>query len=382
MKPCLSRPPVAWMPALIAALFSAQSPAALGEDAAQSADHRPKQVYMNACASCHGADGTGQPHSRVGFDIPLPDFTDCSFATREPNADWVAVAHQGGPIRAFSQMMPAFGAALSQAELEAAVRHIRTFCSNDAWPRGEFNLPRALVTTKAYPEDEIVLESTIATDEPGSVVNQLVFEKRFGARNQFEIAVPFGWKEQLRANGNGEDWEGGVGDVVAGLKRVVYADLDRGTILSLSGELSLPTGDTDAGFGSDTAIFEPSLLYGQILADGWFLQAQGGFGIPFDDDKANDEAYARLAAGRSITQGRFGRVWSPMVEVLADRELVSGAETEWSVLPQMQLTLSKRQHVRLNAGLRIPLNNRDQRETQVLVYLLWDWFDGGLLEGW
>lgn len=382
MRPFFLQTPRPRIAALFAALVLAYSPAAFGSDGERLTGQRAKEVYMNACASCHGADGTGQPRSRVGFDIPLPDFTDCSFATREPNADWVAVAHQGGPIRAFSQMMPAFGAALSQAELEAAVRHIRTFCSNDAWPRGEFNLPRALVTTKAYPEDEIVLESTIATDDPGSVVNQLVFEKRFGARNQFEIAVPFGWKEQLRVDGTGGDWEGGVGDVVAGLKRVIYDDLDRGTILSLSGELALPTGDTDAGFGSDTAMFEPSLLYGQILPDGWFLQAQGGFGIPFDEDKANDEAFARLTAGRSITQGRFGRVWSPMVEVLADRELIGGAETEWSVLPQMQLTLSKRQHVRLNAGLRIPLNNRDQRDTQVLVYLMWDWFDGGLLEGW
>lgn len=35
-----------------------------------------------------------------------------------------------------------------------------------------------------------------------------------------------------------------------------------------------------------------------------------------------------------------------------------------------------------NLGARIPLNERDERKTQVIFYLLWDWFDGTLLEGW
>jgi len=346
-----------------------------------SGNERGKQVYMRACVACHGTNGTGQPQARVGFDVPLPDFTDCSFATREPNADWVAISHQGGPVRAFSPMMPAFGDALSRAELDAAIRYVRSFCTDDRWPRGEFNLPRPLVTTKAYPEDEVVLTTEIATDEPGAVISELVFEKRIGARNQIELAVPFGWREQIDAEGR-DDWRGGIGDVVVGVKRVLYDDLDRGAIVSLSGEVSLPTGDADEGFGNDTAVFEPSLLYGQILPDGWLLQAQAGVGIPFDDDKANDEAFMRVVGGRSITQGRFGRVWTPMVEVLASRELVGGVETQWSLLPQMHVTLSKRQHVQLNAGVRVPLNDRDRRDTTVLVYVLWDWFDGGLLEGW
>src|SRR6056297_1333014 len=70
-----------------------------------------KRIYQAACASCHGADGTGAPQERLGFDTPPPDFTNCSFATREPTADWVGVAHEGGSIRAFSRFMPAFGKA-------------------------------------------------------------------------------------------------------------------------------------------------------------------------------------------------------------------------------------------------------------------------------
>ena len=60
-------------------------------------------------------------------------------------------------------------------------------------------------------------------------------------------------------------------------------------------------------------------------------------------------------------------------------DLVSGAETRWEVVPQMQVTLNTRQHVMLNAGVRLPLEGGD---AQVVIYLLWDWFDGGFFEGW
>jgi hypothetical protein len=58
-----------------------------------------KDICIAACATCHGLDGKGSPQSLVGFDTPLPDFTDCSFATPEPMGDWIAVIHDGGPIR-------------------------------------------------------------------------------------------------------------------------------------------------------------------------------------------------------------------------------------------------------------------------------------------
>jgi len=30
----------------------------------------------------------------------------------------------------------------------------------------------------------------------------------------------------------------------------------------------------------------------------------------------------------------------------------------------------------------VPLNDGSSRATQFMFYLLWDWFDGGLLDGW
>jgi hypothetical protein len=71
-----------------------------------------------------------------------------------------------------------------------------------------------------------------------------------------------------------------------------------------------------------------------------------------------------------------------MVEMLGSRELKVGEIAHWDLIPQLQVTLSTRQHIMLNAGVRIPLNQADSRPTQVMVYVLWDWFDGGFSEGW
>lgn len=343
-----------------------------------------QELYELACANCHGADGTGAPHSLRAFEAPPPDFTECNFATREPNADWVAVVYEGGPVRGFSKMMPAFGSVLSVEQARKILGHVRTFCRSEDWPRGELNLPRALVTTKAYPEDEAVWTTTVDGEGQGAVINEIVYEQRFGTRSQWEIAVPFGWREldPAATPGPESDWRSGLGDAAVGIKHVLAHDHERGSIFSVAGEVILPTGDEEEGFGSGTTVLEPFVAYGQILPADFFLQAQGGVGIPMDHEKAEDEAFARVALGRTFTSGRWGRAWSPMVEVLAEQELVSGANTDWDALPQMQVTLNQRQHVMLSAGARIPLNDTETRDTQFLVYLLWDWFDGGLLAGW
>ena len=320
----------------------------------------------------------------VAFEEPLPDFTDCGFATREPDADWFAVAHDGGPTRAFSRMMPAFGDALSDREMQLALDHVRSFCPDRDWPRGELNLPRPLVTEKAYPEDEAVFETTIDTEGDGAVENRVVYETRFGARNQIELIVPFAWREQREPNPARRDateWNGGVGDVAVGVKRAVWHSLESGSIVSVAGEVILPTGDDDEGFGGGHATLEPFFAYGQLLPADSFLQVQGGAELPLEDD-ADDEAFLRAALGRSFTEGRFGRVWTPMVEVLAWRDLVSDADTHWDLLPELQVTLSARQHVMLAGGVRIPMDDTDVRDTTIQLYLLWDWFDGGLFDGW
>jgi mono/diheme cytochrome c family protein len=346
--------------------------------AAQSATPRSGvELYKAACAACHGADGRGATPALLGFDTPVPDFTDCSFASVEADADWLAVAHDGGPARAFDRRMPAFGDALSDVELQRILDRIRYFCTNPAWPRGELNMPRPLVTEKAFPENEAVWTTTVNATSRGQVGNELLYEQRLGARTQYEVVVPL-----LAQRGDSGELNRGLGDVALAMKHVLTHSLVRGHILSAGGELILPTGKESLGLGSGVTIFEPFVAFGQLLPADSFLQAQAGLELPFDSDRAGREAFWRVAIGKTFTEGRFGRTWSPMVEWLAARELEEDATVHWDVAPQIQVALSRRQHILLSVGVRIPVKERAGRSTQVIAYFLWDWFDGGLLDGW
>ena len=339
-----------------------------------------QSLYDQACASCHGADGGGVPAERRSFDVDVPDFRDCSFATREPDADWIAVAHQGGPVRGFDTTMPAFGEALDEEALQRVMDYIRTFCSESAWPRGELNLPRAFVLEKAYPEDEAVTTMTASLEGTGGVMNEVLYERRFGPRSQWELAIPFGALETPGPDGS---WEFGMGDIAVGLKHAIWHSFQSGSIVALGGEISLPTGDEDRGFGKGTVVFEPYISAGQILPSDAFVQAQALLEISADEDKAENEAGWRLVAGKTFTPGAWwGRTWTPMVELLGARALESGARTAWDVIPQMQVSLNTRQHVLLNVGVHLPATDAEIRSSQLLLYVLWDWFDGGFFAGW
>ena len=146
-------------------------------------------------------------------------------------------------------------------------------------------------------------------------------------------------------------------------------------------EFVLPTGSSSRGLGGGTTVFEPFVTFGQVLPRDSFIQAQAGFGIPLTSGHDN-EAFWRVAVGRTFEQGRFGRLWSPMLEILGARPLVSGAAVEWDLVPGAQVTINTRQHVRLGAGLRLPVNDADVRKKSVIIYLLWDWYEGGFFEGW
>jgi hypothetical protein len=111
------------------------------------------------------------------------------------------------------------------------------------------------------------------------------------------------------------------------------------------------------------------------------VQVHAGYEFPSDRTRGQREGFVRTAVGYTLAQDNgFGRAWSPMLEVLAANP--EDGRAEWDVVPQIQISLSKLQHVLLDVGVRIPLNEREEREPQILVYLLWDWFDGGLFDFW
>jgi hypothetical protein len=351
--------------------------------AALPAEATGEEIFRQSCATCHAVDGSGSPQSVVGFALPLPnghdfpDFNDCPTKTVEPLADWVAVATRGGPIRALDRHMPAFGDALSPDQIEQAVKYLWSFCTDPAWPRGDLNFPRAFFTEKAFPENETVWTTGITASGTKAVANELLYEHRIGARGQYEVKIPLNFQQA----DEGGTWSQGLGDVELALRRTFYASYDRGSIFAAGAAATLPTGKEDRGLGNGFAVFEPFAMFGQMLGTNGFLQMQTGYEIPSDHSKGQNEAFLRTALGYTLAQDEgFGRAWSPMVEVIVAKPEDGAAE--WDVVPQMQVSLSKLQHVLLNVGVRIPLTERQDRKPQVLTYFLWDWFDGGLFQFW
>lgn len=362
---------------LVSVSLRAQQPAAPPQPGnALPAVRTGAQIFEAACATCHARDGRGTPKSAVGFDVPIRDFTDCT-ALAEPSPDWFAVVHEGGPVRALDRHMPAFGEALTADDIEKVVDHLRTFCAErEAWPIGDLNFPRAFFTEKAFPENETVLTTSVSTKGDKAIGNELVYERRLGARNQLEVIVPMDFQQQA----NGQSWLKGIGDLAFALRRTFLASASSGTVAAAGAEMILPTGNVDRGLGNGHTVIEPFAMWGQALPRDSYFQMHGGIEIPTDGD-ATKEAYLRTAIGTTFAQDRgFGRAWSPQVEVLWARPF--GEQSEWDVVPQLQVSLSKLQHVLLAGGVRVPLTQREERHPQVLVYFLWDWFDGGLFSFW
>ncbi len=302
--------------------------------------------------------------------------------------DYTAAIAGGGPARGFSQIMPSFSGVLTATEIDEVVTYLRSLCEEKGWPVGELNVPRALVTEKAFPESETILTATANVKGPPGFDNEIDYERVLGKWDQLEVAIPF---SRVRKEGGG--MTGGIGDVAIGDKHVLFSRLNgnaggpqyerTGSILSVQGEVVLATGDQRRGLGAG----EPSLglfvAYDRLLRNQAFVQSQAGVNLPRHEDRGPRSSYFRSAIGMTVNEGgNFGRSWSPMLEVLADRDLTPGATTDWDVVPEFQVTLNRRQHVRAAIGYRIPVNDTYGRPRQVTAYFLWDWFDGGLFEGW
>lgn len=324
------------------------------------------------------------PQYVIGFRPPstFPDFGDCRSTAPEYTRDWRAIITNGGRARGFSEIMPAFGDALTAEQIDAVIRYLRSLCADPSWAPGELNPPRAQVTEKAFPEDEAVLTSEIdATRVPG-FTNTFTYEWQFSARNELEAELPL---DLARADDAAV--EAGIGDIVAGVKHVLFFDLDpsggTGSILSVQGEVVLPTGSPSRDLGTGELALGSFVAYDLFLPANMYLQIQAGGQVPRHVVPTSRNVYVNTALGTSFASaGGLGRLWSPMVEFIVNRDLQPGAVTDLDVIPQIEVSLSARQHVSANLGLRIAVNDKKQRSNEVMLYVLWDTLDGSLLSGW
>ena len=89
------------------------------------------------------------------------------------------------------------------------------------------NLPRPLLTEKAFPEDEAVITTFGNVNRDGVISTQLLFEKRIGARAMVEIELPVVAREYDKDGRDGptnSKWYGGVGDFAIGHQWIDIAE--------------------------------------------------------------------------------------------------------------------------------------------------------------
>ena len=223
----------------------------------------------------------------------------------------------------------------------------------------------------------VVTSSRVTRRGERMATTSFIYEKRMGARNQWELVVPLVMREQ--APGAESRWTGvHVGDVAIAVKRAVMHNAS--SILTLGAEAIFPTGDSKLGLGEGTLIIEPFLLGATELPASSYFQFHAGVGLPSNTSVLEREAFFRAALGTTIIRG--GRAFSPMAEVIAARSLASGSRVEYDWIPQMQFSLSRRQHILGSIGVRLPITDRAMRSREFVAYFIWDWFDGPLFGAW
>jgi len=329
-----------------------------------------QELYEDACASCHGLDGRGAP-AGTAIAVPLPDFTDFSFVTRETTGNWVALAAHGGRELDLSPQMPGFGDALSEAQLHEIIAYLRGFCTDPSWPLADLNFPRPVFTGKAFPEDEAVLNYNFEQSRRSrSLVNEWTLEKRLGARGMMEATVPFVYNDP-----RGSTTTGGVGDFTLAYKYLLLASQRYGAVAAFSLDLVLPTGDHDRGLGDGTVGLGPSLRAGKTLGP-FVLQTEIKAELPIDVNRAPRRLLYRAALQFPLSP--LKRAWVPGLEFEADTKVEGQARASYYLAPTLLKGLTRRGHVSMAIGAKIPVAGHRAFDYQIGAFLLWEYMDGGL----
>ena len=88
-----------------------------------------EQIFKFYCAQCHGPSGKGDgPNVTKNFPVSPRNFTSAAEMNKLSDADLKNVILDGGPAASKSPMMPPWGKTLSEAEVDALIKHLRKLC--------------------------------------------------------------------------------------------------------------------------------------------------------------------------------------------------------------------------------------------------------------
>lgn len=337
---------------------------------AQAANlERGSEVFAVNCAMCHGPTGSPDPDSPLveGLGVVPADFSDTLFNSREGEGEWKLVATYGGAALGFSEVMPAFGEALTEEDIDNVLAYIKTLGGEHDYPDGSLNLFLPIRTKKAFPEDEWVWKQRYTGQEGDNAwKNTLEYEFRLGRR----------WQGILEANYTVKGGEGKFGYIEPGFKYVLSHNKQKGSIYTVAAQVGIPL-NSDAEWE-----FLPYLAMGKVINDEWIFQGSGRLKF---DLKESDHNSAEFAGIVHWVHTPWPRRMFPGLEVIAEVPFETRpgeTSVQWSLLPQARIGISKRGHVALNVGAEFPLNERDRYDWRAYLYLIWDFADGGFFEAW
>ncbi len=323
------------------------------------------------CARCHGEDGSGKVNEPTITVEPM-DFTDCSLASAEPDADWERAIAKGGAGVGLSPQMPAFEDSLQPEQITAFVSHMRGFCTEPRWPSGNANFPRPIITEKAFPENEFLILPAIShfpEENAPSITEGMfkaVYERRLGKRSMIEIGIP------LVSTNAFIDRTTGLGDVAVAFKHAVYNAGPR--IVSLGLEVSMPTGDRFKAHGQGTTVFEPFVSAGNMFGN-WYVQTQLKAEFPADLLRADKAFVYNAYVGRDTSAAPD--TWTLGVELNGDVAFpdTSPVSSLVALTPQVRKGLTGTGALAAAFGMMLPLNKREEQGVRWVGYLLWEYLE-------
>ncbi len=88
-----------------------------------------RALYQMHCAVCHGESGKGDGPGAAITRQRMPDFTNAAAMQQVSDTFLAEIIKKGGSQFGRSNAMPAWGMKLSDAEVEALVRYIRSLAN-------------------------------------------------------------------------------------------------------------------------------------------------------------------------------------------------------------------------------------------------------------
>jgi hypothetical protein len=227
--------------------------------------------------------------------------------------------------------MPPFKSLLTEQQIADAASYVKTFCADPDWVPGELNLPRPLLTDKAFPEREVVIGGRFGRGASDTTEIFADVEYRLNGLTSVELNVPY-----QDTHPEGGQQASGLSDMNVAINRVVAFSRVNLWLTSVGLELSLPTGSESRSLGTGEIVWEP------FVRAGWdwhrvVIQGQVVLEFPQKTADVNSLIVYRVAVGRYFQPDPRLRI-TPMAEFSSETLLVGSnvGDTKSVVLPQLR----------------------------------------------